>query len=369
MSTKKDTIQYVIQEEGFKYHTRKCVLMKGSIVSKDIHPVNEVEQLKKELIKAKRLSDKHTHYICKKNIRTGALMAYNLHQGHLVSELPQFTITINGRPGEDTNIKEAFKLGSNVFSADNDYPRLIEKDCFKVRKIIKGSLCKDFFEREHGENFSIIELFVTEVLESVGVLKNYRRGDAKKKECDIVDEDKQCQIEIVRFFDEKISDKVRYNRKPDSEEQALLFEYCDIGYNRVPRGVLNKFTKKTYSNKYPKELAIYTIGSLEQALRKVEKLLEELDQKEDFSTEYEQIHIIVHDPLIKEEVYYCSRGREVFISDHQFAYSPLIGRTTVQLDEMLDEEKYFVIKDNLFCDVTQIMWMKGEDIRKVFHLI
>ena len=115
-----------------------------------------------------------------------------------------------------------------------------QKTVMNQKKILKANISRQFFERGQSDAFSSIESFVVEVLESIGAFKSYRRGDAKKHECDIVVEEDMKQIEIVRFLDEKISDKVRYNRKPISEEQALLFEYCNIGYNTHIR--INSFT-------------------------------------------------------------------------------------------------------------------------------
>ena len=370
MDSNRKTIKYIINEGGFKYHARKCVMMKGSTISKNIHPIYEVELLKKKLLETGKIIDKQTHYVCKRSIHTGVLMAYNLHQGFLVSELPSCVITINGNEDMDTDIKDSFKLGSTVFAADNPYPKAIEKDCYKIKKILKANISRQFFERGQSDAFSSIESFVVEVLESIGAFKSYRRGDAKKHECDIVVEEEMKQIEIVRFLDEKISDKVRYNRKPISEEQALLFEYCNIGYNIVPEGVMNKFTKKQYTDDYSKELAIYTIGSLPQASGKAERLLKEIEKRrDDIITEYNRIHLIVHDPFIAEEVYYCTRDKEIFVSDHSFTNSPIIGRTHIQKDEIVEGDSYFVLKENLFCDMKQILWMSGEDINNNYHLL
>lgn len=134
MDSNRKTIKYIINEGGFKYHARKCVMMKGSTISKNIHPIYEVELLKKKLLETGKIIDKQTHYVCKRSIHTGVLMAYNLHQGFLVSELPSCVITINGNEDMDTDIKDSFKLGSTVFAADNPYPKAIEKDCYKIKK-------------------------------------------------------------------------------------------------------------------------------------------------------------------------------------------------------------------------------------------
>lgn len=368
------TIQYVISEEGFKYHTRKCVLLKGSRISKNTHSVPEVEALKNRLLKMKILKENDYCYECKKNISTGVLMAYNLHKGFLVQELPEFVVTINGAPDFDKDIKDSFKLEDTVFSADNPYPKAIEKDAFRIWKIKKAEKNAEFFRRVKDNNFTPIEALISDVLVEAGAVNSYRRGissqNKEENESDIVDENGMRQIEFVSFSDEKISDSVRYKRKPDSEEQALLFEYCDIGYNVVPKGVINKFTKKKYTDKYAKELAIYMIGSIQQAYKKIDKMLAELEKdSKEIINNYDRIHIIVHDPLITEKIYYCTRDKELFIDDNIFHSCPINGRRTVLQSEIRDEEKYFVIKENIFNNDKQIIWMTGEAIVNIFKLL
>ena len=63
MDSNRKTIKYIINEGGFKYHARKCVMMKGSTISKNIHPIYEVELLKKKLLETGKIIDKQTHYV------------------------------------------------------------------------------------------------------------------------------------------------------------------------------------------------------------------------------------------------------------------------------------------------------------------
>ena len=103
----------------------------------------------------------------------------------------------------------------------------------------------------------------------------YVLQDPADRECDIVDDKRKRQIEFVSLFDEKVPPRVRY-RSELSEEQALLMEYCDFGYNIVAAGVINKFTLKNYTDKYSKELAIYMLGPNGEAADKIEALIEML---------------------------------------------------------------------------------------------
>ena len=109
---------------------------------------------------------------------------------------------------------------------------------------------------------------------------------------------------------------------------------------------------------------------MEAMMAQARKLLKEIEKRsEGIITEYNKIHIIVHDPFIAEEVYYCTRDKEAFVPDHVFTYSPIIGRTHIQKDEIVEGERYFVLKENLFCDMKQILWMSGEDLNKTYHLL
>ena len=64
------TIKYSIRDEKFKYHIAKSELKKGSIISKKIHPIKDVENYKIKLINKKLLKEyNNDYYILKKTIR------------------------------------------------------------------------------------------------------------------------------------------------------------------------------------------------------------------------------------------------------------------------------------------------------------
>lgn len=196
------TINYVIKEDGFNYHMKKGVMKAGSVVSKAHHPIDAVEEYKRKLIMRRYLVDEGEYYICRRNITTGLLMAYNMHCGYLVKEMPQFKVVINGNEGEDVEIKDAFAF-KNLISADNLFRKRISKDSYRIEIICKAEYNRDFYEGKKKTGLSSIEQFVADALIEAKVLENYRVGDPEKKECDLVDEINNRQIEIVRFFDEK----------------------------------------------------------------------------------------------------------------------------------------------------------------------
>lgn len=73
------TIVYKIILSGFKYHIKKGKFEKNSTISKNTHPLKEVEKIKKELIEQKKVKDLGKYYVLKESVNIGSLMAYNLH--------------------------------------------------------------------------------------------------------------------------------------------------------------------------------------------------------------------------------------------------------------------------------------------------
>ena len=365
MTISNGTIQYNIKEDGFVYHIKKAHLKKGSTISKKKHPIPRVESFKEMLVEKGWIVDKGTHYECNRNIKTGLLMAYNLHHGSLKKkiEIPNAKLIINGSVGEDEEIKESFSI-KNTHSADDKFWRNLEKDCCEISKVIKATMDLEFFERKKDDSFSKAEQFVADALVISGILNGYRRGEAfLKKECDIVDEDNHRQIEIVNFLDDKVR-MFRFKHKPDSVEQSLLCEYIDMGTNIVPAGVIKKFTDKDYSDQYDKELAIYMIGSRMQARKKMEQLQRELEkEKEHIRNNFQKVHIIIHDPLISESFILCSADKVEIFSDKECSVNPIEHRI-VEESEIKADEKYFMVRKNIFSGDEQLLWMTGEDILK-----
>lgn len=62
---KKISIKYTITDVGFSYNVRKSELKKGSTISKRIHPVKQVEDMKTKLLKTGKLRDCGDDFILK----------------------------------------------------------------------------------------------------------------------------------------------------------------------------------------------------------------------------------------------------------------------------------------------------------------
>lgn len=94
MSNKK-SVKYTIKDDGFEYHLKKGILKKGSIISLKIHPIMEIEILKKKLRDNNLLKKEKYSYVTKQNIDIGLLVAYNLYKGEIVENVSIQEILLN----------------------------------------------------------------------------------------------------------------------------------------------------------------------------------------------------------------------------------------------------------------------------------
>ena len=132
----------LITEEGFAYDFMCGLMLRGSTVSRECHQLADVESLKSELISDGLIYEAGGNYVCAQDIRTGILMAYNLHCNHLVRELPEWDIPFAPGSDEMISVNEALKLWS-VYSADRVYTDAIEKDRFAEYK-------EEFYSKYYG---------------------------------------------------------------------------------------------------------------------------------------------------------------------------------------------------------------------------
>lgn len=357
--------KYVITAEGFAYDTFSGKMLKGSTVSKAIHQMADVEALKSKLISNGEVVDAGDDYLCVTDVSTGLLMAYNLHSDKLEQNIPEQDVAYGPGSDEMISVNEALRLWS-VYSADPDFISRIERDSFEVIKFMEAEYDWTFVNGKGDGSLSKVEQFVVEALTAAGEIIDFRRGDPKFRECDIVIEEGARQIEFVSLFDEKVPPRFRY-RNELNEEQSLLMEYYDFGYNIVADGVLNKFTIKNYTDKYSKELAIYMLGSEREAADKVEALKHALSAREDqIRNYYTRLHIILHDPLENESFVYCSNDKYETYPDSLCSVN-IVRRADANMDEIDPERKYLVIMDNKFDpELRSMYWAKGSEIKGKF---
>lgn len=365
-----ENARYLITAPEFAYDTRRGVLCAGSRVSRAIHPLADVEAMKTHLIEegavAKSSNKKRAKYYCTRDIRTGLLMAYNLYSGRLEQELPECEVAFAEDSDEMISSNEAVQLWS-MYASDSLFRAKIERDGYRIIKLIEAEYDWTFVNGKGDGSLSKVEQFVVDALFAAGEIDEFRRGDPEYRECDIVVEKQGRQIEFVSLFDEKVPPRVRY-RNEFNEEQALLMEYCDFGYNIVAQGVINKFTHKNYTDKYRKELAIYIVGSSIEAADKVQALEQMLEARIDqIRNTYEKIHIILHDPLETETFAYCSHDRIETYPD-RLCSTNIVTRRAVPKGQDPDaeydfdpERSYLIIKQSIFDPERKSMhWVKGD---------
>ncbi|MBR2541191.1 MAG: hypothetical protein IKE85_10280 [Mogibacterium sp.] len=367
-SESSDNSKYMINAEGYKYDLRKGVLCCGSIVPFAIHPLADVEALKSQLIRDGNIvPNGNRDYIVAREIGTGPLMAYNLCSNSIESELPDCMICYDPwNEHSDSELipaQEAWKLWS-TYCPNQAFRARIEKDSFRITKVIEAEYDHTFASGKGDGSMSKVEIFVAEALQAAGAVKSYRRGDALQHECDIVDEEGGRQIEFVSIFDEKVPPRYRYHDN-FNEEESLLLEYQDFGYNIVAQGVINKFTLKNYTDRYTKELAIYMIGPADEGADKIKAMQDMLFARTgEIRNNYARLHIILHDPLERESFIYCSndradeypdslcsvniiRKKTVYVGDMAAKFEDDIQGMESGLEESL-HNKYIIIKHCVF---------------------
>jgi len=354
-------LKYVIADDGFEYDLQRGVLVKGSTVSRTAHQLSDVESLKSELIADGSIVRDGNRYVCMRDIPTGLMMAYNLHCKQLEPELPDLPVAFAPGSEELVPVNEALQLWA-TYAPDKAFVSRIEKDSFRVTKLIRADYDWSFVNGKGDGSLSKVEQFVVDALIAAGEIDEFRRGDPAYRECDIVDDKRMRQIEFVSLFDEKIPPRFRY-RNEMNEEQSIVLEYSDLGYNLVADGVINKFTMKNYTDKYSKELAIYMIGCEEEAADKVEALKSILEAREgEIRNQYARIHIILHDPLENESFVYCSNDKYVTYPDSLCSVN-IVERGPADPDNIEADKSYLMIRESIFAqDLWEMIWAKGSDI-------
>lgn len=414
MENQQTASKYLITAPGFAYDTLRGVLCAGSRVSKSVHPLADVESLKSKLIaegavtaaaeaeqtdteaakpagteaggsdavsRSPQRTVKKRDYVCTRDIRTGPLMAYNLCSDTVQKELPDCEVALSEHDDELVSADEALRLWT-MNTMDSMSRAKFEKDSFRVIKLFEAEYDRTFVNGKGDGSLSKVEQFVVDALSAAGAIDEFRRGDPADRECDIVDDKRGRQIEFVSLFDEKVPSRFRY-RTEMNEEQALLMEYCDFGYNIVADGVINKFTRKNYTDRYSKELAIYMLGPDKEAADKVQALTEILTARtEMIRNNYTRIHIILHDPLDHETFAYCSNDRIESFPDSLCSYNiisrhhiwpvsddwdrPAPSNVEEAIERLDPDRNYIIVKQGVFDpELRSMYWVKGKMVRNV----
>lgn len=349
------TIKYSIQDEKFKYHMAKSELKKGSLISKKIHPIKDVENYKIKLINKKVLKDYNDdYYILKKTIRVGGLMAFNLYSGIIKKEFEiDYPIVINKN---DDMIKQEFEI-KNIFSTDSILHNNVNAGAYKLNRISKLKMNFNFISEHDADKFAPVEEVIKNLLIKYSHISNRaRHGISKLKECDIVDETTNKQIEVITEF----KNRLKKDKTPQKNIDMLVIECVDNNLIKTSKALIEKYIKKDYDSKYEKQLAIFCVGTRQAVATMLEKLVENLKEKV-IKNNFNKLYVLFYD-FVKEEYYwYPTTNNDIEKVDN--IADRIIYKTDINYKNMLDDEKYLIECKNIFNSETMITYLTGKEIK------
>lgn len=365
MSEKRSTISHSVHGPGFKYDVLKGELSKGSHISKATHPVVEVELLKQRLLQRKVLKDMGTYWELKKPLRTGNLMAFNLHAGQLVKEsLYHQDVVVTKSEAEQLKGKFPEKQicvadSEIVMNSIRDTQRFSSVNIMKV----DGTVLKN-----HGsDDFGKDEEFALKILQAKGVISTcVRHGDPKIDEADIVDEITKEQYEVVYEFK---TDFPKRHMKPDLiyNPEILAMQLVDNPFIHTSRA-LKKKLKKRYADCYRPNLVILTLGSKQPTISMLEALKDELEKEESYDFRFANIYIISLDFLTEKALFarISSNGAPFHVEQFPCKNEELgfITVTPVEFSAMEDGQKYLMICRDIFEDISRYRYDEASELRK-----
>ena len=365
MPENRSTISHSVRGPGFRYDVMKGELSKGSHISKATHPLTEVEESKQRLLQRKVLKDMGTHWELRSNVRTGILMAVNLHAGELLTEAPY---------RQDIIVSEA--------EATKLQGKLQEKQiCVSDSEIVMKSICdtlrfssvnimevdKEVFNHHGSDSFGKEEAFVLKILQEQGVVStSARHGEAGKKEADIVDETTGEQFEITYEFKTSLSKKKKMQPDWLFDPATLILQLVDNPFIHTSKSLMNKFEKE-YTDRYRTNLVILTLGTKQAIVSMLEALSKELKESKMTEINFSSAYIIALD-FIDEKAIFCriSPGKQFFAE--QFPYNNedlgFIKITPVDFSTIEDGKKYLMICRDIFEDLFRCRYDEASELRK-----
>lgn len=296
---KKIFIRTTLVEPGFEYNIKKGQLKKGSTISKNTHPVQQVEDLKNRLLHSGKLKDVGNCYVLKKTFSTGLIMAKNLHLGELINTQSEKW----DRSGylafvDDKTVEEV--IFRNITTSDSNLSKASFMDGLCIKEICKVHLDFDCLREHDGDDFSPIEqLFFDELSKRDVISKQSRHGYANKNECDIVDEENGLQIEVVTEF----KNRFRKTKTPQKDYDSVGLECIGNVFIQSSEALLNKYYSKTYTNKYRKYLAIYCLGNRSAVIGMAKSMKENLKRRGKVKNNFEGLFIIWDDFVNGDKTY------------------------------------------------------------------
>ncbi len=355
MKNSLSTIKYSIQNENFKYHMTKSELKKGSYISKKKHPLMEVEAYKNKLISKKVLKEYNDEfYMLKKTIKIGGLMAYNLYSGKSKKEFEsENPIVINNT---DDILKQEFEI-KNIFSIESILHNNVNIGAYKLKKISKLDMNFYFISEHDGDTFSPVEEVIKNLLIKYSyITKQARHGISRLKECDIVDEKTNKQIEVVVEF----KNRLKKDKTPQRNVDMIVIECVDNNLIKTSEALIKKYIKKEYTSKYEKQLAIFCIGTRQAVSTMIEKLANSLKEKE-IKNKFTKLFFLFYD-FVKEEYYWYPTTKNDVEKVDDIAET-IIYKNDINYIDIIDDEKYLIECENIFNSETMIAYLTGKEIK------
>ena len=363
MCNRQASISHTVREMGFKYDILKGELSHGCIISKSIHPISEVEVLKEKLLGRNYLKNAGTHWILKKNIRTGFLMAVNLHLGYLVAESPYKQDII-------VTSEEAAELSENlekkhVCVSNSDIIIKSLRDTLRLSSVNIMEVNQGIFKHHEANTFAPEEAFVLRILQTRGIISSSaRHGISESNEADIVDEIRKEQFEVVYGFKTELP---RKNMKPDFiySPEILVLQLVDSPFIHTSNALKKKFTKK-YTEQYRSNLVILTFGAEDVVISMLESLCDNLKKEVNTELNFFEIYVISLDFLSEQALFLRISPTGSFPLERIPCKNDELGfikLTPVCFASIEDTRKYLMICDGIFDGIPRCLYDDGNSLK------
>lgn len=361
----KISLRSTIRWQGFAYHIEKSQLHKGSLISKQKHPLKQVEEFKRKLFQKNKLQDRGDHYILKKTISVGYVMALNLHYGKFVNT--QNSKLNKAKNDYLTAIKPStineLKLG-NISACGAPLHKSYFQDSLILEELIEVEINFNVISKHNGDKFSTIEkLFYDTAIDMGLISKESRHGISLQHECDIVDEVNGIQIEVITEFKNRFpKDKI-----PHKNLGAMSLELVGNNFIHTSSAMSDKYYKKTYTSKYAKILAIYCIGNESAVEGMLKSIIKDIDNKGKTKNKFENVWIIYNDFIRNKTFFMYSIKNHVPIKKEIKTNVGILSRKRhASLKELNKTGSYYVYAKSIFNKNDTITGvLEGYEIQKL----
>lgn len=364
MKNRQSSVISKIHADGFTYHVLNGTMERGSTISKNKHPVTQVESIKESLLRRKLLIDNGQHYVLKKPITVGLLMAQNLHFGFLISE-NQFTQDLIVSEPVSKEIRDNLPL-KGLKITTSSVTEKVDRDSLRVEGVYDYAINLGFLVNHGSDDFGKDEKLVLTVLQNLGIISgNVRHGNSQQNEADIIDIDNLVQYEVMYEFKNELS-KRQQNKKGFSPEMFLI-QMIDNPFIHTSRALMGKFTKKTYSDAYRTCLVAFNVGTKKTTETVLELLGKELKESELYLTQFYDFYIVTYD-FLAEQIYIAGCNPAFFqILPCKNEDIGFIQLRDVEYSAIDPNKNYLMCCQNIFCDEKCLRYDTGIELRNWVH--